>query len=441
MLRLVASFPLFFLFLAVSFQTISYASEYLVLSATQQVVEGGDAGPVTKIEVRVGSKQVVVLNARAEKYYDFEADQLIIVDRAQGSYQVTPLASLVAFRALELQNRLKLSATLEASGLKNPMGDLFQLESTFGLLSNPDRSPDLRNVAKDDGEQILYKDVEVVQYKLRANEIPKQLQASYNRFLLYELALHPSIRQRMSNEQRVLSKLSYSVWTPKQIDQRVNLAIDEVALMSNEGLLPMLDALDRQDVLAPQLSTILNDESLADRAPSLTEFQEQFENQIASGDNVSAFLTMIESSWVHDSMVDPSKVDLTDFRQDEDVQALGHYSANGRGVEPDKSIAVLSALRDKTIVPRSAISVLIANKQAEAGNLKTAIDEMTSALLDAPYYVGAWHDLGGFYFSAFEMQKAWACFEQARRLNTDHQLLSGINRFEAQLRARHPEYF
>jgi hypothetical protein len=68
-------------------------------------------------------------------------------------------------------------------------------------------------------------------------------------------------------------------------------------------------------------------------------------------------------------------------------------------------------------------------------------DHLLAALKVNPYLLGAWKDLGGYYYRSYETDMAWACWDAARRVNAQHSMLLQITELENRLRQAFPEFF
>jgi hypothetical protein len=68
-------------------------------------------------------------------------------------------------------------------------------------------------------------------------------------------------------------------------------------------------------------------------------------------------------------------------------------------------------------------------------------DHLLAALAINPYLLGAWGDLGWVYYKSWRFDKAWACWDAARRINPQHPQLLQITQMESQARSYTPNYF
>jgi hypothetical protein len=132
-----------------------------------------------------------------------------------------------------------------------------------------------------------------------------------------------------------------------------------------------------------------------------------------------------------------------------------------RSVREPKAKAVLSVVtqppRDATEA-RDAIEVcestrrdagpmayvlmtLEANFRNGFGERKEATALLTDAVSASPHHAGGLKDLGDLLQTAYDMRRAWRCWDEARRLCPGHPLLTSAGEREQALLAAHPEYF
>ena len=78
---------------------------------------------------------------------------------------------------------------------------------------------------------------------------------------------------------------------------------------------------------------------------------------------------------------------------------------------------------------------------AQIKEFKTAEQLFIKVLGANPFLAGAYHDLGQLYFDGFAHEKAWMCFDTARRLYPDHPLMKDITALERRYERDFPDLF
>ena len=58
-----------------------------------------------------------------------------------------------------------------------------------------------------------------------------------------------------------------------------------------------------------------------------------------------------------------------------------------------------------------------------------------------PRVTGAWKDLGDLYLTAWDFDRAWACWQRARQLSPSFPTLKDVAAVEQRLEGAHPQYF
>jgi hypothetical protein len=105
------------------------------------------------------------------------------------------------------------------------------------------------------------------------------------------------------------------------------------------------------------------------------------------------------------------------------------------------ALKVLTELRKQPGNAMYMLDVFEGNTQLALRQGQAGADHLLAALKVNPYLLGAWKDLGGFYYGSYETDKAWACWDEARRVNAQHSMLVQITELENWLRKAFPEFF
>jgi tetratricopeptide (TPR) repeat protein len=106
-----------------------------------------------------------------------------------------------------------------------------------------------------------------------------------------------------------------------------------------------------------------------------------------------------------------------------------------------KSLQILSELHNQSGSAGYMLDVFQGNILLGLRDGKAGAEHLLAALSINPYLLGAWKDLGGHYYQSFQTDKAWDCWDAARRVNPQHPMLLRINEIERQLRTTFPEFF
>ncbi len=77
----------------------------------------------------------------------------------------------------------------------------------------------------------------------------------------------------------------------------------------------------------------------------------------------------------------------------------------------------------------------------EGPNSHEAIGHYLKAIEANPCLTGAYVDLAKILQSQFQTYQAWKCWEIARSIAPDHQMVKGFIQLEKQLLTMHPEFF
>jgi len=106
-----------------------------------------------------------------------------------------------------------------------------------------------------------------------------------------------------------------------------------------------------------------------------------------------------------------------------------------------KSLQILSDLHKQPGSAGYMLDVFQGNIFLGLRDGKAGAEHLLAALSVNPYLLGAWKDLGGHYYQSFQTDKAWDCWDAARRVNPQHPMLMRITEMERQLRTAFPQFF
>lgn len=129
------------------------------------------------------------------------------------------------------------------------------------------------------------------------------------------------------------------------------------------------------------------------------------------------------------------------FQTDLSVRMLAQAVA-AKGPEGlRRATAMLQTLRPQARSRAYLLSVFEANDRATLGERDAARALFADALRGNPTLVGAYKDIGDFYFRGFDTPHAWRSWNVARTLAPLYPPLAAVGEYERSLTTRFPEYF
>jgi tetratricopeptide (TPR) repeat protein len=129
------------------------------------------------------------------------------------------------------------------------------------------------------------------------------------------------------------------------------------------------------------------------------------------------------------------------IQKDESARLLSASLASQDAAGAQKALQSLAGLHRQSGNAEYMLNVFEGNTLFSLGDGKAGADHLLAALQVNPYLLGAWSDLAGHYYQSYEADKAWACWDAARRVNPQHKMLQRITDMERQLRTAFPEFF
>jgi Flp pilus assembly protein TadD len=129
------------------------------------------------------------------------------------------------------------------------------------------------------------------------------------------------------------------------------------------------------------------------------------------------------------------------LESDESVRALKASLTPRDQASAQTALQTLAELRKQPGAAQYVLDVSQGNTLIYLHQGQNGADQLLEALAVNPYLLGAWHDLGAFYYQTFRTDKAWACWDAARKVNPQHPQLLPIRQMENRIRTYMPEFF
>lgn len=374
--------------------------------------------------------------------YDFAAKTCTLLKPDGKTYSVSSLYSLVAFVDTEIRNRQMLGSLLAHSGLEAKAITTFdQLWAAIELgitMPGAPENPGITIEEKDSELVCTYKDKVLTRAKL--GEPCGTSKDMYGKFIVYNMRLHPLIRERLLATGRFCKEIDFLVARPNGAIDCVSMRLLKSGPVDQRAQLPTgLKRVFDSTTLAPFQEKLLA-EPKSWTMPNRAETLAAAKNFMAENANLDAALT------------------LTEYSLCTGDHAAGDQKEISLKLEQDKDVALVFQKPDHS--SKEALQELLKKLEGiDTGKLKKGyiIDIFKGDLLallhqdGSPLFLNAlknnmlltavYRDLGDFWGERYETVKAWECYELARRLNASHPILEPINKREQRLEKEHPEFF
>lgn len=373
---------------------------------------------------------------------DFARRQTLRLFRDQGAYCLDSLYPEVAFRVSELANRERILAALEPTQHRRYplLPELFAHQ-----LSLPaDGERELHCSATADELRWHCDEHLLFSHSLRAHRLSPAHAREFVRFVRYHLRGHPSVLTHLQELAGLPERITWVQHGADEVQTQV-LTVDgiEPSPVAGHGL----EQLARRAGADDPWSVHVHETSVAgelDRRRVEQRLLRALEAAQVEGRYGEAVLLCLEYA-MQNGPLPPGIDTLEPFMGDPGAQAVMACVMGQQQVTSEADartlIRSIRALRGHFTAYKHVLMMFEAH-------MLTAIDELDEAealyreILACNRYLSAvYKDLGDLFVARFAMDKAWRCWDLARQLAPQHQRLAPVERFEASLRAKHPEYF
>ena len=339
---------------------------------------------------------------------------------------IIPLHSIVDFRIAEYHNRVTMTEVLQAGGVENPMGDLMNLESVFGLEFPKNNLKDSIEVkSKGNTKVYSFEGNDLVQVRFSKTKISDEFAESFARFLTYLTEIHPSIKRAIIETHLIPEYIQYSfinvgakstkTYTLKKTRQFVN---DDKVELPGKLILGKRNS----PQIASLIDSVFNYTMLHDiPAIDLDFYFKEYKKYLEVNENLSSLLSLFE--YLLSSGNQPVE-QLREVAQRHDSDTLLATFLSCMGMpnskeEAEQKIAELKPLIALDVKYGYVMNIFVANYIEPIDRIE-AISRFQKALSHQPMITGAWHDLSNIYAGMYQYNDAWKCYEIMRRINTNH---------------------
>jgi tetratricopeptide (TPR) repeat protein len=393
------------------------------------------------LTVTLGHQYLVEEMQGTRTIYDFDRLRILRVNLASKSYTDDSLYSDIGFRASEFQNRIMLGTALQAGKVAvNPMEPAL-MEQLFSM-SNPKGQTTIEERHAGSTTEFFWGKQTLMSVSDRSQQLPAGYQSEYWRFLRYYAGGHPKIYAALASIQGV--------------PERVTLVLTNMNTETREMILNFIRTEADEPYSLAGLSPASPDEApystLRPLGPdAVAQLAERAETAAKARDAAFAqgrVLDALLSNMAILIMTGNEAGATAWIAQHRDaIQSDESAHAFATNLEPRDQAAAQSAVHTLTELHKKAgsagymLDVFEGNTLVKLGDRKGGIEHLLGPLNVNPYLLGAWNDLGDTYYQSFRADKAWACWDAARRVNPKHPMLLKVAEMESGLRATFPDFF
>jgi hypothetical protein len=413
------------------------------VSSESQPLPGSSAKPAQEtypLTATLGHDYLTVEHHGTRLVYELDKHRLLEINLADRTYVDHSLFEDIGFRVIELQNRLTINAALAAAKVQQAPTPPALVEHLFSLTSEKEHTV-LEEKHRHNEQIFTWQGHELMAVSDTLLPLPAGYQAEYWRFLRYYAGGHPAIYTS-------LAKLNGAPATLRIVITNASIETRTLHLMrvqeTNEVPPSISDfhpkpspsdepypTLSRLGADAPSIITTRSADAV--RARDAETEQHHY---------LDALLSQLEANLeTGDRGIDWLSSHRDPLAADEDSRKLMASLQPRSPQEAETAVQTLEALRTSAPDRRYVINVFEGNVLGQLRKPAEGEAHLLTALHTNPYLISAWFDLGGFYYSTFQLQKAWACWDAARAAHPTHPFRSGPDNFEQRVMKEHPEFF
>lgn len=393
------------------------------------------------LTITLGHQYLIVEKPEARTIYDFDRRRILQVNLSTKTYTDSSLYAVLGFRVIEFQNRLMLGSMLQAAKVAVNPSEPALMEQLFSL-SNPKAETAIDQSHADGVADFSWQNHKLMSVSEKTRELPAGYESEYWRFLRYYAGGHPKIYGVLGSTKGVPEKVTFVLTdiNTETRDMTLNaIRVDADAPYSLVGfaLAPAAEApFTTLMLLGPDAAA-----QLAERAEMTAKARDAAFGQGHFLDALLAALAL--PLMVRDNTeVTAWLSQHRDVLQGDPSAQLLIANLNPRDkTAAQAAVQALADLHSRADSMKYMLDVFEGNTRLGLGAMPGGGDQLLSALRVNPYLLGAWKDLGDAYYRGFQTDRAWACWDAARRVNPQHPMLKPVTDMEGRLRASFPEYF
>ena len=412
----------------------------LELTAVTTPKEGAREENVETMRVVLGDDYLEIDRPGRLVVYDFAAKRIHVV---QGkNYERFSLYSDIGFRSAEARNLWALYEGMteaKVTEMAEAIGDPVTTEHKFSV-DDGQTQANLSRLEKDGSVTYSHKSQRLAQWSLQGQTLSPAQSLAYVRFVRYFAGGHPDILKDLQAGSLLPNDLQIDVSQPDgSLSSRLRL------VSAREESSPRPDFSGRS-FAAPDsdLGDLLargRQLAAADAEKAQREGIGRAEKALAEGRVLESLLGLLESNLIVSG--DPPQALVANrsvFENDPDCQILFQALAEGNS-DPIAAARLLETIEDNAGANRHMLQILHGGWLYMADDMLGAFRLYQPALAANPNITGAWKDVGDIQYNRYDMGNAWMCWDVARQLHPQHEMLQQVNLLEERLLSTYPEFF
>ncbi len=396
----------------------------------------------SRINVVLGDRFFSVQEDGKKVVYDFIEKRIFTIDVNKNSFYSDSLYRVIGFNTYEFRNRLYQRQFL-AKIMQKPPSEILFIEHELSILGKDSTE----EINKSEGGNSIYykwKDKDLFNFSKESFKVDSRYVQMFSMFIRYYFGGHPSILNELKGMSEIPSEINgfnHGMFLKSYSLSLINYKTLSANPFSIEGLTSV--GFEEKDNRLFKLFNRLRNLSNSDMRKNLIDLSNYFDEQIKKKNYLEAFLSISEYQSQYGQLI-PSSMSraLKEGLEDESLKNLLVAIGNPKNKEEAiKRVSDLKGFQKLTDKRKAMLFVFEANHQGSLGKHQEAINLFLKALNQNPFLAGAWKDLGDLFFKSYMPLESWRCWDVARKISPNHDLLKPIEAFEKNLASTHPEYF
>ncbi|MDH4262328.1 MAG: hypothetical protein OEV78_04710 [Spirochaetia bacterium] len=442
----------FLVIIGLGFNSI-YASQDIVLDAEKIEISkiSGEtmqskSGVHVNLHLILAKDYFQISEDGLEYIYDFSHRKVIILDPKNKIYEEFSIFTYIGFRTAEMENRLRVYDNFKKYNDKQFLSYLtpLMLENYFSIKSS--RDSEKINVKSSEGKITYIADgIEgLMETSKEGKLISKEDMNIFSKFMRYRVGGHPDILSKINEASTVPDWFSNNSTTDGRHFIKTNYKLVSLKNLSDvsyslDGYKPGTIKFSGDFLGFIKSSTR---EFAKDSEQKISTIETEIKESINQKKYFEAILGCMEIG-LYSSRFDNAvcKENLKVFQTDEKVLVfLSNLNSD------EKNMLNVSYQKLKELEPASfkktyILWVFEANLKARSGETQEAFDLYYKALKKNPYLTGVYKDMGEIFYSNYNMDMAWFCWDTGRKIFKDHSMLKEIDKLEEDMVKKYPDFF
>jgi tetratricopeptide (TPR) repeat protein len=342
---------------------------------------------------------------------------------------------------MELENRLKTHDLLQ----RNPKDYLLEpviLEHNFSLDSKRNSS---KINKKQNGKYTNYsfEKTPLAQITASGQNLSSEELTSFIRFIRYTIGGHSEILDGIKKSGKIPEELVIYKFDKKnnRLDYKLKNYKTEIetplSLVSYRPLEYSTETGSYYSLIS-KIQTFDSEKIKQQMGSIEIDIQSSLDNK----NYLEALLGCLESGLYNSVFnIEICQTNINIIQADSHAKTLFTYLNPGDQISPEDAYKEFEALEKFAGEKAYILWIFEADMLSRINKKKESLEKFYKALKVNPYIAGIYKDIGEIFYSNYNTDLAWLCWDIARRIYPEHSMLKPITELEENLQKKYPEYF